>query len=114
MKEKLSSRMCDGEKGEPVYMLSKLLTDLDDLCGEQEPYIEAKLEEVFEILSTSIPEVLSEEPEKEPDVSFEFFHRGDFSWTTQKKEAVEVEAIDEESEESLELNLDNDIVYDVI
>ena len=49
-----------------------------------------------------------EEAEREEEGAFDFLHRGEFPWNEKKKETVEIEAADEESEDSLDINADND------
>lgn len=86
-------------KIEPVYLLSELIRDLNELCNEQEPYVESKLEEIFEFLSnSSAQEVVEEEPEHEPDS----YH----PWNFPKQEKPETPVVEEESEDSVSYSID--------
>lgn len=92
----------DCSPAEPVYMLSQLVKDLDELCAEQQPYVELKLEEISEILSkSSVQEVVEEESEREPDFGNPFLRGTEFSFSFQKKEEPEPPPVEEESEDSI-------------
>lgn len=91
-----------------VYMLSQLLEDLDNLCSDQEPCIEKKLDEISEALS-------SFDETKECDVDPETDHgtlpllkSSDFDWSFQRIEHTDIAAVEEESDESDISDADDD------
>lgn len=92
-----------------VYMLSQLLRDLDQLCTEQEPYIERRLEEISDVLSRSpVEEIVEELVAPEADFgNASFLKSSDFEWSFHKKELNENQPAVEESEMS-EISGDDD------
>lgn len=103
--------------GKPVYMLSQLLKDLDELCGEQEPYIEKKLDDISAALSEA--ESLEEMPDEQHcDGDAEHVVEADpyeyeFRWRDGKRaEEQAATAPAEESEESEHSEDEDSNMYD--
>lgn len=96
-----------------IYMFSKLLSDLDELCDKQIPYVEKQIEEISEILShvsASIEDGVEASETSEKNFSEIPFTRGeDFPWGLQKKEVIdENPSVGEDDEESEEDSIDLD------
>lgn len=86
---------------EPVYMLSQLLKDLDQLCAEQEPYVQKKLEEIsIELSNTPEQDVVEDEIETE-DYGGNLLRGIEFSKSLQKKEEPEAPPVEEDSEDEI-------------
>lgn len=106
--------------GSCSYMFSKLISDLDELCDKQVPYVEKQIEEISDILSNI--SASAEEFEETPDASeknfseMSFIRGDDYPWNFQKKEEVidenpSVAEDDEESkEDSIDLNSEDECV----
>lgn len=83
-----------------VYMFSKLLSDLDELCAQQRPFIETRMEEISEKLSTSATEEAENlDVESEINYSEVSFNRMAALETDAPRKELEITELDE-SEES--------------
>lgn len=72
-----------------VYMFSRLLRELDEMCEQQIPYIEALLEEISENLEEE--EEKQEEEEIEPEQEYmgiSFMRSNEYSFSLGRKEEV--------------------------
>lgn len=103
-----------------VYMFSRLLRDLDEMCEEQIPFVNEMFEEINENFEEE--EEAQDEEEIEPDQEYmglSFMRSNDYSWSLGRKEDVEetpqpTEQSDSESEpdeaEEIELKYFNHII----
>lgn len=91
-----------------VYMFSRLLRDLDEMCEQQIPYVEALIEEISENLEEE--EEQQEEEEIEPEQDFmgiSFMRSNEYSWSIGRKdEIVETHQPTESSESESEKDED--------
>lgn len=75
-----------------IYMFSKLLSDLDELCDKQIPYVETRIEEISDNLSCENEEDEEEsEEDAEPEQEYmglSFLRNGEFPWNMGKVEAA--------------------------
>lgn len=73
-----------------VYMFSKLLRDLDEMCEEQIPYLNSMLEEVSDNNEEEEEQLDEEEVEPEEEYMGISFMRGnEYSWSMVRKDDVE-------------------------
>lgn len=70
-----------------VYMFSRLLRDLDELCELQMPYPDELLEEISENFEQEEEQEEEVEPEEEY-MGISFMRSQDYSWTFGRKEEV--------------------------
>lgn len=83
----------DPDDNRKIYMFSKLLSDLDELCDKQLPYVDTRMEEISDNLSgenEEDEEEVEEEAEPEPEyMGLSFLRNGEFPWSMGKVEAAQ-------------------------
>lgn len=106
-----------GDTPNVVYMFSKLLQDLDELCDKQMPYVEKHMEEISDLLSMSVleePEDVDVESVRNfSDISF-LRSAGDYPWNLQKKEEAieESQPLEDDESEEDSIEIDDDEIGD--
>lgn len=91
---------------ERVYMFSQLLSDLEDICDLQMPFLDQMMDDLSENLSGSNEEEEDEaEDPDQQDYGISFF-RGEYSWNMQaKKEEIPVADEEEDSEDECDVEV---------
>lgn len=86
-----------------VYMFAKLLSDLDELCAQQRPFIETRMEEISEKLSTSATEEAENlDAESEMNYSEMSFNRMSAPEPDAARKELEIAELDESEESDVE------------